>query len=270
MTDRAVSEVLGFILVFSLIVTMTSLVYVSGISELENRRDVERVDNAERAFDVLADNIDDIYRRDAPSRATEIRLADSQLRFGDTTTMTVDITNLPTPSDNTAIEPIIYSTGTGTELVYEGGAIIRTEPNGGVVMKEEPGMLFTENGGVRTAVIPHIQTRSESEEGIGGSTTALVRTDLASSEVLTARTDPDADGTTDANGDSDSDEYELRFTVETTSDRGPVWQAHLNDEIRSAYSIATDVCSESDGTVVCTFDVDRLHITATRIDVTFN
>lgn len=261
MSDRAVSEVLGFILVFSLIVTTTSFVYISGISELEDRRDVERVDNAERAFDVLANNIDDISQEDAPSRATEIKLADAQLRFGDATTMTVEITNLgtPHPTYSREVAPIVYSAGTGTELVYESGSIVRTEPNGGVVMKEEPNILFTTNSSdTRLAVVPYIQTRSQGESSVGGSTTALVRADFVNSEVLTARTD------------RPSGTYELTIKIETTSERGPVWESYLDNEIESAYDVS-DACSVSDGTVKCTsLNVDRLYVTVTGIDVAFN
>jgi hypothetical protein len=260
MGDRAVSEVLGFILVFSLTVTTTSFVYINGISELEDRRDVERVDNAERAFDVLANNIEDIYRRDAPSRATEIKLADAQLQFGDVTTMTVTITNLgtPAPSYSRDLDPIVYSAGTGTELVYEGGSIIRTGPNGGAVMKQGPEMLFaTDDSGRRLAIILYVQTRSQGTTSIGGSTAVLVRSEFVVSEMLTARKD------------RSGSMYDLTFNIETTPKRAPVWKRYLNDEIESVYGVS-GACSVNGKTVECTFSVDRLYVTVTGINVAFN
>ena len=68
---RGVSEVISFVLVFSLIAATVALVYVSGIGGLESTRSSQRVTNAERAFDVLHDNIANIHRRCTPSRATE-------------------------------------------------------------------------------------------------------------------------------------------------------------------------------------------------------
>ena len=76
---RAVSEIIGFVLVFSLILGTITIVYVGGLSGLDDARNAERVNNAERAFDVMANNFQQMGRGDAPNRATEIKLADAQL-----------------------------------------------------------------------------------------------------------------------------------------------------------------------------------------------
>ena len=79
---RGASETIGFVLVFSLIVLTVGVVLTVGYTGLQDARDAERVNNAERAFDVLADNIEDITDRGAPSRGTEIRLAEAAIGPG--------------------------------------------------------------------------------------------------------------------------------------------------------------------------------------------
>jgi len=66
--ERGVSDVVGYVLIFSLIVATVGVVTTVGFSTLEDRQDAERVNNVERAFDVFANNMENVYRDGAPSR----------------------------------------------------------------------------------------------------------------------------------------------------------------------------------------------------------
>ena len=57
--DRAVSDVLGYVLIFSLITSSVGVVYVAGYGSLDSLRNAERFNNAERAFDVLDSNLEE-------------------------------------------------------------------------------------------------------------------------------------------------------------------------------------------------------------------
>jgi hypothetical protein len=92
---RAVSETLGFVFAFALIVTTTGIVFTVGQGGLQNAQDQERLNNAERAMDVLAQNMNDLNRRSAPSRATEIRLSEASIAYGDPVTFTSRSRGLP-------------------------------------------------------------------------------------------------------------------------------------------------------------------------------
>jgi hypothetical protein len=192
---RGVSEVISFVLVFSLIAATVALVYVSGIGGLESTRSAERVTNAERAFDVLQDNIADIHREGAPSRATEVKLSDAQMTYGESTRIAVRVENLTDTNasvsnvSSVTIDPIVYAAESGPELVYSNGAVFRQD-RGGTVLNTPPGFLFTDDGGERTAIVPTIQTRSRGIGGVGSQGTILVRTLLASQEVEIARMPP--------------------------------------------------------------------------------
>jgi hypothetical protein len=139
MDDRAVSEVLGFALIFALVVSTVILVALIGFGALEETRDTEELNNAERAFDVMADNMADIYQEGAPSRATEISLQSAQLEAG--SGVRINVTGINQTGsvfvNNFNIDPIIFRSG-DSEVVYSAGAIFRTQREGGIRIADPP------------------------------------------------------------------------------------------------------------------------------------
>lgn len=284
-SDRAVSEVLGFVLVASLIFTTLGVVFVAGIGGLEHARSAERIQNAERAFGVLADNVEDIRVEGAPGRATEIKLADAQLSFGKSTTITVNVTNTgaaENPLFSTSLDPIVYSTGTGSRIVYENGGVFRVDRDS-AVLKRRPPAVFRADGSTSATTIQYVQTRQTGTASVGGDSTVLVRTDHISTEVMASLTTPGADGASDLDGDG-TEEYAVNYTIRTTPTRAVVWTEHLNRAIagsgnRTAFDnhdvdgdgdVADDpVCSRDGGMVICKLIVERIHVSVTRIDVSF-
>lgn len=259
---RGVSEVIGFTLVVSLILGTIGVVYVAGFGGLQDARGAEHVNNAERAFDVLGDNMADIYREDAPSRATEIKLADAQLEYGSPTTVSVTFTNYSSttnPSFGTTLDPVVYRTSTRpTRLVYEAGAVVRAERNSAVFDRRPP-FVFSEDGSTRTAVFLLVQTRATGPTSVGGDSTVLVRADHVVSETLNASTDPDAETSGTA--------YEVNLTVDTSEGRAPAWERRLNEAIPPSFAASSQPCSRSGGTVTCTVVAERVFVSVARIDV---
>lgn len=262
--ERGVSEVIGFTLVVSLILATIGVVYVAGFGGLQDARGAEHVNNAERAFDVLGDNLADIYREDAPSRATEIKLANAQLDYGTPTTVSVTFTNYsttPKPTFGTTLDPVVYTTNSRqTKLVYEAGAVLREDRDGAVFLRRSP-FVFAEDGSTRTAVFHFVQTRATGSGSVGGDTTVLVRADHVDSDSLNASTDP-------AVHTAGSD-YEVNLTVETTEQRATAWQRHLNEAIPSSFAASNQPCSRSGGTVTCSVVAERVYVPIARIDVQF-
>jgi len=257
MADRGVSEVIGFVLIFSLITLSVGTVYVVGFGGLQDARDAEQLTNVERAFDVLADNIDDIATHDAPNRATEFRLYEADITVGEPTRFTVDVDNgTGTTSYSVNSYPIVYEAQTSpTTIRYVNGAVIRQDRNGERFI-DEPSFVFRADAVGDTAIIPIIQTRSQGEQTVGGTGTVLVRTNSVLAESLGTHND---DGTT----------YDVEITVETTERRAGLWEEVLNRELDAAYGVTP--CSTSGGTVTCSpFTVDRVYVTTTRIDVSID
>lgn len=169
---RAVSEVLSYSLIFGLIVASIAIVTVGGLGSLQSAQTNEQVSNAERAFDVLHDNMADIHSQGAPSRATEISLGESQLFLDDNITMEVELAS-GTVEDWT-IRPVIFRVGDGRKLVYEAGAVMRVNRDGGIVLNPPPFTMIRGSGADSGQVhIPIVQTISADVQSLGSTTVLL-------------------------------------------------------------------------------------------------
>lgn len=151
--ERAVSEVLGYVLVIALITMTIAVVMTTGIGGLESSQQSEQINNMERGFDVLSHNIETLTGGDAPTRATELRLVEGKITYGEE--MTVNVTHDGNLIDNLSIisRPIVYDSGSDVEIVYEAGALIRSD--GGVsTILSEPSIVESNDSllveGVRT------------------------------------------------------------------------------------------------------------------------
>lgn len=245
MRNRGVSEVVGFVLVFSLVIATISFVYVGGFASLTDSRDSERAANAERAMDVLAGNFQQLGRGNAPSRATEIRIADASIRTSSNRHVSTNAT--PLASSQTANPVSIeYSTGSSGTIAYESGAVIRTD-GGGSVMLRDPDFVFDEN---RT-VIRYIEPRG-ARQSISGTTTILVRGIVRDSSVQASASDPDG--------------MTVEFAIETVPERTDVWVAYLEREMPDP-SCDVDEGSSVDQ-ITCQFETESLHVSRTRVSVT--
>lgn len=252
MRERAVSEVISFTLVFSLIALTVGIVYVGGMSDLEQARNAEQIQNAERAFDVFDDNVDDIVQGNAPHRGTEIKLAGAQLTFGSATELNVSTATANSQEPYVAnLRPVVYQSDGPTNLVYEAGAVIRTDRSGAVVNAQPP-MTFDKD----VTLLHFVQTRklTESPLSVGGQETVLVRTAVDGRKILAGRT---------------SGPYTVTFNVTTA--RTDVWESTLEDSIEAeGIGARPDPCQIEGDTVVCKFDTQELYVSVTRINVAFN
>jgi len=229
MSDRAVSEVISYVLVFALITGAVAVVSVSGLATLQDTRDAEQINNAERAYDVLGDNIADIYRRDAPSRATELNLAGSTLSTGENVTIeiAVDEGSGFTTESTQQVRPLVFSGEEDRQLVYEAGAVFRTNRNGGLRVQDPPFIL--ENDRVLISVVglnrPGVQSVSGS--------TALVRADNENSTVEYENTIGGVD--------------QYRISISNTQHAG-LWEKYFTET-----GLGSPSCSTTSSSVECTF-----------------
>jgi hypothetical protein len=251
--DRGVSEIIGFVLVFSLILGTISIVYVGGTASLDDARNAERVNNAERAFDVMANNFQQMGRGDAPNRATEIKLADAQLTTSTNRGVSVNATELDTAVGGSPIT-IRYDAPGDTRIVYEHGAVIR-EDEESAIMRKEPDWLFVDE-----QIVFRLLELRGANQGVGGSSsTALVRAETRTRNVIVNKR-----SSTDVN-----------ITVQTHPDRAEVWERYLKENLKAGTTAGSVTCTESTITPGETVelkcdgdDTDALAVSKVKIDVT--
>lgn len=247
------SDVIGFVLIFSLITTTIGLVYVTGFDGIQNAREVEERRNVERAFDILADNINDVVEGKAPARGTEIKVGDSKLSLGDQVKFTVNVTNNSGDVTGTEISasPIVYETPSGQQVLYMNGALIRGNV-GGSSFISEPDFRVEHD----SFIAPLIETRpaAGSSTGVSGGI-SLIRSRGTSESViayndLTPQDDPP---------------YSVTITVE--SPRTNLWSRYCDQNPDMS------VDSVSGGTsVTCSLDntVSTVYIQYKRVLVQFS
>ncbi len=200
---RAVSDTLGFVLIFGIIVSTTAVVYVGGFDALTGARDAQQFANTERAFDVLDSNVDDLAVHGAPSRTTEVLLSNGALGFGNS--VTFNVTTADSGYYEATTRPLVYRADDGDRLVYSNGALFRQYGDRAVLFGEP-----RVSAGDRT-LVPLVVTRAASSEiSTDGTRRLLVRTDVTSRDVA-------------------------RFTTATnltvTSPRAGAWEQYLEDEL---------------------------------------
>ncbi|PSP55194.1 hypothetical protein BRC82_06715 [Halobacteriales archaeon QS_1_67_19] len=241
--DRAVSETIGFVFVFALVTASVGVVYTAGIGGLADAREDEQLTNAVRAFDVLADNVDDVAESGAPSRATELKLKDSTLRYGEQIRIAVQVNDTASDANAsyaTTTRPLVYDAPAG-EVVFAGGATFRVD-DGNAAMRAEPGFVVGD-GESNVSMIPLLTVYPRgSGGGIGGSSTVLVvayRKSAGHATPFETGLDPDAS--------------DARVNVTVESPRADAWGWYF--ETRGMERVAAE---SGDGKVTYQFYTDRL------------
>ena len=249
MNDRGVSEALGFVLVFALVTATIGVVYGTGITSLNDVQQTEKVNNVERAFDVLADNLEDLHRSGTPSRATEVKLAGGSLGTGEPVQVEVDAVEIGTPSKNASysvsFEPIVYEDDDGTSILYSGGTVIRSNGDG-AIMLSEPGWVVRSN----RSVIPLFNIYGEGGN-IGGDGAVLIvaqRTSRSLQAPFVA---------------SPGDKARVNLTV--TSPRVVVWKRYFEER---GFDPVDENVDHSN--VTYQFETETLYVTKTGVKVRFN
>lgn len=244
--DRGASETIGFVLVFAVVTATIGAVYATGFENLAVTQDAEQTENVERAFDVLDDNLEDLYRRGAPSRATEIKLAGGSLSVGDSISITIATNSTAAGSCNAtrtqtiSPRPFVYEEG-DTEIRYVAGALFRTD-DGGTAMLSSPGWLVDAD----RMVLPLITTiEGDGTTNIGGRTTVLVVAMRTSHDLTCDFTNPDTT-------------LEVNVTVE--SPRAGAWERYFEDR-------GFDINKSTSTVVAAEFNTSELYVSSTVVEI---
>jgi len=245
--DRAVSEILGYSLVFSLVITSVAIISVGGLAGYQSAENFERQSNSQKAFGVMHNNLEDIYYQGAPSRGTEIDLGETSLALDDPVLVNVTVEGATRQEFLIESQPIVQDLGEGNELVYEAGAVFQTTRDGGRVRQAPPMIL---RGDTAHLIVPNI--REASSRSVGGGT-VLIRAQSQAQQLRYQNTTQD--GATD-------------ITVNITSPRSDLWYEYLVD--RGTFNEST--CeTPADDVVVCgPVSVEQVYVVESRVNIVFD
>ena len=150
--ERSVSDVLAFVIVFSIIITSVGLVYSVGFSSLDQFQEGEQKSNAVRAFDALSVGFDDIERDRSPARSGAIQLNGGTIQVADGTEFDVSVESGGSTiwSGRNTTNSLRYSLD-GTFVGYESGAVFRKD-RGASAMVSEPSFVCTDDRAIVSLV----------------------------------------------------------------------------------------------------------------------
>ncbi|WP_418284942.1 DUF7289 family protein [Halorubrum sp. DTA46] len=242
--DRGVSNVVGYVLVFSLVTLTIGTVFAVGIAGVEQRQEAEQVANVERAFDVFDDNLRDVQRYDDPSRSTEIRLSGGTLSTAESTRISlVNESGDPLPVGPWEMNPVTYSTG-DTTIAYEAGAWFRTDGDA-TVMRSAP-RFVAEDG--RTT-LPIVVLTADGDRRVAGDATVQINADR-----LRSVTRPELDV-----GESEN------VSIRVESPRAAAWQRYFE----RTDGFVDETSASEEGVAVARLEhVDTVYVHVVSIRVT--
>jgi len=251
MGDRGVSDVIGFVLVFSLVATTVGIVSVTGFDVLNDARNSEQVSNGQRAFDVLADNLEDIHESGAPSRSTEVDLTDAQLTTSETIIVNLSWEDTsdarPRESVNYSSRPIVWesSSEADAEVVYSLGAVVRSSAGTGEVMLKEPPFVLKQD----RLLLPLVRTTVDEPQTVGGSTVRVNGVGTGSALVNASTTG----------------EYDVVW-LNITTPRTDAWQSYLGGKDVTERCVTE--ATPRGGVVACEFETaDEFYASAQTIGI---
>lgn len=237
---RGVSETIGFVVVFSIIVVSVGVIYVTGFNSVRDMQQGEQLQNAERTFEALERNFDDIEQRGAPSRAGEVNLNGGTLSVRSDSRIDVNVSGAASFNRSIPIGALAYEFD-GRSVEYENGAVFRRADDRSVILTSPT--FSCEDG---SAVITVVTLRSPNTS-VSGTNVVTVTAERRTARVLFPNATPGK--SVDA----------VNVTVHSPNDEA--WNEHLADAPGW-----TD--PEGDGSYECT-GIERVYVRQVVVAIGF-
>lgn len=249
-TDRrGVSSTLGYAFTFSIIILTVLFLLATGFGGLSDARDSAEANNAVKAFDIMSNNIEELYLWDAPSRSTEIQLSGGSVGIRPTETDQTRIDteiydpNTDTRSSYSTISyPVVYETTADTSVIYDAGMIMRVDGSNAALV-DSPPLSFTPSRSTLTIV----KNRGSAQTG-GDSTTLFIAKNRGDSIEMRNATQ------------TSESPLSVEMTIEAPPERLPAWKSYFESEGLTAVDDTV-----SDGTIVYEYETDRALVRSVTI-----
>jgi hypothetical protein len=196
--EDAVSEAIGFILIFSLVMMGIGLITLYGYPILLEQQSNANIKNMERDMIVLQNDMKSLVYKNAPYKETSLQVSGGALAVHSHTssnsTITIDVSGNEIISDY-KFGQLIYESDTGESIIaLENGAVFtRMEFQEGSAMLAEPRWFIDDNPvtGNRTLIITLVKISADtpmSRNGIGTVKMQLLQPEDQIDEDTTGKT----------------------------------------------------------------------------------
>lgn len=189
-SESAVSESIGYILILGIMVFSIGIIYMIGYPALQNSIDDAHMQNMERGFIILGNNIDHVVSQEAPKQNVELNLKGGTLKAESVSTLYIkytDINNIDLPGWNydyivkgetvPHITTLSYDYHGDKQIGYEFGGTWENIGSNGYVLKS-PNIVVGD-----PFIIPIVDAGISGGSSIGGEGTAKVIIDQRATTI---------------------------------------------------------------------------------------
>ena len=241
-SESAVSEVIGFILIFSIVMLAISAIYAVGYPTIQSSKENAQFQNMEQSFMVLQSNINTVAFGQAPVRTLKTSLGGGSLTVNSSKGhITVEYGGKEWY--NGAIGAIEYEKN-GRSIAYEGGGVWEKYPAGSAIKLSEPRIYVQEAEGDKTVSVSIINVSGDlSSVGGEGTVSVTVRSKPSTYSLNITSLSPPGDN----------------VVIIVTSDYADAWERYFN-EIKKAGDTVYMGTDEVTATIWCETLVINEHV----------
>jgi hypothetical protein len=249
-SDDAVSEMVDYSIILSIILLATGIIVVAGVPMLEHMQETQHTDNIKQSFQVLAPNVNKVVFGNAPAQSVELKMYGGSLSVTGNNYINISMQVW----NNTAglSETVSFGKQMGniendfqnTLISYENSGVWARYESGESIMVAEPRFTYANN----VLVIPDASVSGRSS--VSGSGLVRVTADAGRRSI-----------------ESYQNVSQVNITI--TSDYFEAWERFLNEHLE----MATIEVNETSQTVLAsknyTENID-VYIVKAAMDVTIN
>lgn len=154
-SPRGVSDVLGYLMIFGIIVTLTFVATTTGVTEIATQQQVEQVTTVERGFQILDRDFETIQTHKDSRKSTPINIQSGSIGYGETATITVgqwDTSDDEFDANTSVTTHTITYKKDDTDLVYEAGLLFNDKASRDTLSRSETGFVVTDTKAVLPVV----------------------------------------------------------------------------------------------------------------------
>jgi hypothetical protein len=213
-SEDAVSEMVDFSIILSIMLLATGIIVVAGAPLLENTQKMQHTENIRQGFEVLALNMNKVVQGNAPSQSVEMKMYGGSLSVAGDNYISIDLRVWNSSANDFEIQPAVGSriknienSFQDTTISYENTGVWAKYNNRQAVMVSEPRFTYANN----VLVIP--VARIDGLTSLSGSGLVRVTADGRPKRV---------------------ERYEnvSRVNISITSDYFEAWGRYLNESLQ--------------------------------------
>ncbi|QSG03237.1 DUF7289 family protein [Natranaeroarchaeum sulfidigenes] len=243
--DRAVSDLLAFVLVFGIIITSVGVVYIFGLGALGDTQAAQQDRNAERAFSSMGASFNDLQTNRGQERLAELNPRGARMSI-DESSPTISVDGISELNDQDM--GAMHYDNDNTRISYELGAVFRSDDENSVMIREPEFVCRELDSDETRAIVSFVDASIE-----GDGPTAVGSESTMQIGAIQDRQD--------LHYQESGDEAES-ITVEITgSDHAEAWERYFEEngwdpvDVESGDTV-TATCEDPDNAVVRSTDIE--------------